>query len=178
MERNVPVAPVATAEQAPARELPARVQEALGELVGAAQDGLLALSVGVGLGVLAELMEEELDEVVGPKGKHDSERVAHRHGHEAGSVTLGGRRLPVSRPRARSADGEAESCRSPPTRTSPIAIRSPRSCSSGCWPASRRGALRAWASPSASGSSKRPVRRRSRRSRASSSRAPARPLGS
>ena len=108
MERNVPVAPVATAEQAPARELPARVQEALGELVGAAQDGLLALSVGVGLGVLAELMEEELDEVVGPKGKHDSERVAHRHGHEAGSVTLGGRRLPVSRPRARSADGEAE----------------------------------------------------------------------
>jgi putative transposase len=108
VERNVPVAPVATAEQAPARELPARVQEALGELVGAAQDGLLALSVGVGLGVLAELMEEELDEVVGPKGKHDSERVAHRHGHEAGSVTLGGRRLPVSRPRARSADGEAE----------------------------------------------------------------------
>ncbi len=46
-----------------------RVQEALGELVGAAREGLLALSVGVGLGVLAELMEEEVDEVVGPKGK-------------------------------------------------------------------------------------------------------------
>lgn len=43
----------------------ARVQEALGELVGAAKEGLLALSVGVGLGVLAELMEEEVDEVIG-----------------------------------------------------------------------------------------------------------------
>ena len=47
--------------------LPLRVQEALGELVGAAKEGLLALSVGVGLGVLAELMEEEVEEVVGPK---------------------------------------------------------------------------------------------------------------
>ena len=107
MEGNVSVAQVATAE-ARASELPARVQEALGELVGAAQEGLLALSVGVGLGVLHELMEEEVDEVVGPKGRHDPERVAVRHGHEAGEVTLGGRRVPVSRPRARTADGERE----------------------------------------------------------------------
>jgi hypothetical protein len=41
----------------PEEELPARVQEALGELVSVAREGLLALSVGVGLGVLAELME-------------------------------------------------------------------------------------------------------------------------
>jgi putative transposase len=88
--------------------LPGRVQGALGELVGAAKEGLLALSVGVGLGVMAELMEEELDEVVGPKGKHDSERTAVRHCHEAGEVTLGGRRVAVERPRARTADGESE----------------------------------------------------------------------
>jgi hypothetical protein len=50
--------------------LPERIQEALGRLVGAAKGGLLALSVGVGLGVLAELMEEEVDDVVGPKGRH------------------------------------------------------------------------------------------------------------
>jgi hypothetical protein len=68
--------------------LPPRVQEALGDLVSSAKEGLLALSVGVGLGVLAELMEEEVDEVVGPKGKHDPERTAVRHGHEAGEVTL------------------------------------------------------------------------------------------
>jgi transposase-like protein len=88
--------------------LPPRVQEALGELVGSAREGLLALSVGVGLGVLAELMEEEVVDVVGVKGKHDPERTAVRHGHEAGEVTLGGRRLAVERPRIRSADGRSE----------------------------------------------------------------------
>jgi putative transposase len=93
---------------ADAAVLPARVQEALGELVGAAREGLLALSVGVGLGVLTELMEEEVDEVVGPKGKHDPYRGAVRHGHDAGEVTLGGRRVAVERPRVRSADGESE----------------------------------------------------------------------
>jgi putative transposase len=71
--------------------LPDRVQEALGELVEAAKEGLLALSVGVGLGVLAELMEEEVEEVAGPKGEHDPGRIAVRHGHESGEVTLGGR---------------------------------------------------------------------------------------
>jgi hypothetical protein len=44
--------------------------------VGAAREGLLALSVGVGLGVVHELMEAEVTEVVGPKGKHDPERTA------------------------------------------------------------------------------------------------------
>ena len=89
-------------------ELPASVREALGELAGAAKEGLLALSVGVGLGVLHELMESEVDEVVGPRGRHDRDRVAVRHGHEAGEVTLGGRRVPVSRPRVRTADGASE----------------------------------------------------------------------
>src|SRR5215210_4004397 len=46
--------------------LPERVQEALGELAGAAKEGLLALSVGVGLGVLAELMAEESRRSSGP----------------------------------------------------------------------------------------------------------------
>jgi putative transposase len=99
---------VGSAEQARELALPANVQEALGELVHSAKEGLLALSVGVGLGVLAEMMEAELDEVVGPKGKHNPERTAVRHGQEDGEVTLGGRRVAVKRPRARSADGESE----------------------------------------------------------------------
>ncbi len=77
-------------------------------LAGAAKEGLLALSVGAGLGVLHEVMAGEVDELAGPKGKHDPEGQAVRHGHENGSVTLGGRRVPVSRPRVRSADGRAE----------------------------------------------------------------------
>jgi hypothetical protein len=60
---------VVTAPEAAGEPFPARVQEALGQLVGAAKEGLLALSVGVGLGVLDELMSEEVEEVCGPRGK-------------------------------------------------------------------------------------------------------------
>ncbi len=101
---NVPVAQ-ATCDEA---VLPERVQKALGQLVRAANEGLLALSVGVGLGVLEELMAEEVDDVVGPKGKWNAERSMVRHGHEAGEVALGGRRVEVRRPRVRTADGESE----------------------------------------------------------------------
>ncbi len=92
----------------PQRVLLPSVQDALGELAGAAKDGLLALSVGVGLGVLSEMMEVELDEVVGSKHANNAQRTAVRHGYEDGEVTLGGRRVAVRRPRARSADDEHE----------------------------------------------------------------------
>ena len=46
--------------------------------------------------------------MVGPKGKHDPDRTAVRHGHEDGSMTLGGRRVGVRRPRVRSADAGRE----------------------------------------------------------------------
>jgi len=99
---------VVTTLEAAESPLPPQIQEALGELVGAAREGLLALSVGVGLGVVHELMELEVGEVVGPKGKHNPDRAAKRHGHETGSMTLGGRRVKVRRPRMRTADDEHE----------------------------------------------------------------------
>jgi putative transposase len=42
---------------------------------------------------MAELMEEEVIDAVGPKGKHDPDRTAVHDGHEAGEVTRGGRRV-------------------------------------------------------------------------------------
>jgi transposase-like protein len=99
---------VVTTAEASELLLPAEIQEALGELVGAAREGLLALSVGLGLTVVHQLMESEVDEVVGPKYKHNRDRVAKRHGHERGSMTLGGRRVEVSRPRMRTVDDEHE----------------------------------------------------------------------
>src|SRR3954466_15157869 len=99
---TVPAAPVALGEER-VDDLPERVREALGELAGAAKEGLLALSVGVGLGVLHELMAAEVEEVVGPKGRHDPDRSAGRHGHDAGEVTRGGGgRCAPAMPRARS----------------------------------------------------------------------------
>jgi hypothetical protein len=38
-----------------------------------------------------ELLEEEVVEIVGPKGKHIPERTAVRHEHEVGEVTPDGR---------------------------------------------------------------------------------------
>jgi putative transposase len=64
--------------------------------------------VGAGLQVMAALMEADVTAVCGPKGKHNPDRTATRHGTERGSVTLGGRRVPVTRPRVRAADGTGE----------------------------------------------------------------------
>jgi len=106
--QKVSASKVATALEDSESPLPAQMREALGELVGAAREGLLALSVGVGLGVVHELMELEVTDVVGPKGKRNPDRTAMRHGHEDGSMTLGGRRVPVRRPRIRTADDAHE----------------------------------------------------------------------
>ena len=88
--------------------LPEHVQLSLLEIAGAAREGLMAFAVGAGLAVLHECMEHEVDRVVGPKGRHDADRTTKRHGHAGGEVTLGGRRVPISRPRVRTADDTAE----------------------------------------------------------------------
>lgn len=106
--RTVTTEQVATNGEARGEQLPDHIKETLGELACAAKEGFMSLSVGVGLGVLSELMDAEVEEVVGPRGRHDSERAAKRHGSEQSSVTLGARRVAVSRPRVRSADDAHE----------------------------------------------------------------------
>jgi putative transposase len=88
--------------------VPDEVTVALAEIAESAKEGLLALAVGAGLQVMQTLMEESVVALAGSKSKHDPDRVAVRHGHEQGSVTLGGRRVPVQRPRVRAADGSGE----------------------------------------------------------------------
>jgi transposase-like protein len=69
------------------------------------REGLLAASVAIGLEVMGELMEAEVTDAAGPKGKHNKDdRTAYRHGGEDGTVVLGGRKLAVRRPRARTVD--------------------------------------------------------------------------
>ena len=106
--QTVPTTKVVTAREAVEEPLPPRIQEALGQLVGAAKEGLLALSVSVGLGVLSEMMAEEVEDVCGPKHKHNPDRTAYRHGTDDGTVTLGGRRVEIERPRMRTMDGDQE----------------------------------------------------------------------
>jgi putative transposase len=88
--------------------LPEQVTVGVAELASAAREGLLALAVGTGIGVLGELLAADVDRLVGPKGRHNPDRAAVRHGTQPGRLTLGGRRVGVNRPRVRTADGARE----------------------------------------------------------------------
>ena len=104
--RTVPIVRLAeTTDAAVLPDLPEEIVLALTDIAGAAREGLLAMSVAAGMAVMRALFEAEIAEVVGPKGKHDPNRAAVRHGGGRGSVTLGGRRVSVDRPRARTCDG-------------------------------------------------------------------------
>src|SRR3954465_13513166 len=79
------------------------------EIAADVREGLLAIAVGAGLQVMAAMMAADVESLCGPKSRHDPDRTATRHGSEAGSITLGGRRLPVRRPRVRAVDGTGTS---------------------------------------------------------------------
>jgi hypothetical protein len=87
-------------------EIPDRVSVELASLAGKARQGLLAFAVGVGLQVFHTLLEEDVAHIAGPKDHHDPVgRVAYRRGDQESSVTLGGRKVAVTRPRVRGVAG-------------------------------------------------------------------------
>jgi putative transposase len=87
---------------------PEVVSVAMHEIAADVGEGLLAIAVGAGLQVMAAMMAADVEALCGPRGRHDPDRIATRHGSEAGSVSLGGRRLGVRRPRVRASDGSGE----------------------------------------------------------------------
>jgi putative transposase len=88
--------------------VPEQVIVSMAEIAESAKEGLLALAVGTGLQVMAAMFAEDTERLCGPQGRHNPDRAGYRHGSEAGSVTLGGRRVPVTRPRVRATDGSGE----------------------------------------------------------------------
>ena len=88
--------------------VPEQVIVSMAEIAESAKEGLLALAVGTGLQVMAAMFAEDAERLCGPEGRHNSGRAGYRHGSEAGSVTLGGRRVAVTRPRVRAAGGSGE----------------------------------------------------------------------
>jgi putative transposase len=89
-----------------------RVVVSIAEIAGSVKEALLALAVGTGLQVMAAIFDEDAAVLSGPEGKHNLDRAGYRHGTEAGSVTLGGRRVPMKRPRVRAGRvrGAAPAC--------------------------------------------------------------------
>ena len=88
--------------------VPDTITVAMTNLADELREGLLALAVGTGLQVMDAILEESVTALCGPKGRHDPTRTATRHGHEDGSVALGGRKVPVRRPQVRATDGSGE----------------------------------------------------------------------
>ncbi len=88
--------------------VPEQVIVSMTEIAESAKEGLLALAVGTGMQVMAAMFSEDAERLCGPEGRHNPGRAGYRHGTEAGSVTLGGRRVPVTRPRVRAAGGSGE----------------------------------------------------------------------
>ena len=97
-----------TQELAAPIPVPTSVNVAMADIATTMRESLLAMAVSAGLAVMGSLMEESVTALCGPKGKHDPGRSAVRHGAEDGSVTLGGRRVGVRRPRVRATDGSGE----------------------------------------------------------------------
>ena len=67
--------------------------------------GLLRLSMELGLAVVAQLLEEDVEALAGPRGKHDANRTAYRHGTERTRVVMGGGKVSIEKPRVRGKDG-------------------------------------------------------------------------
>ena len=64
------------------------------------------LCIDAGQQVLFAMMEQDREDLCGPRWKRDPDRSAGRAGTTQSEVTLGGRRIKVPRPRVRSMEGE------------------------------------------------------------------------
>ena len=61
--------------------------------------------ISAGTAALAMVLERERTEIVGPRYAHLATRHAGRSGSAPGELVMGGRRVQVRRPRARTVDG-------------------------------------------------------------------------
>ena len=74
-----------------------------------ARCGLMELSMSLGLDVMRMMLEEDVTQYAGPKGKHNMKgRTGYRHGTDKTTVVMGGRKVRADRPRVRAIDGSGE----------------------------------------------------------------------
>jgi transposase-like protein len=73
---------------------------------GNIENSFFDLCFDAGSQVLAAMMEEDREDLCGPRWKRDPDRNAGRAGTTESEITLGGRRVPIRRPRVRTKDGQ------------------------------------------------------------------------
>jgi len=77
-----------------------KVKGMVGMVLLGAKEELQKELQGIGLVVMEAIMEMEITDVVGPKGRHAKRRAYYRGGSNPGSVVLDGQRVAVEVPRA------------------------------------------------------------------------------
>ena len=82
-------------------EIPLPLLGAFGNI----EQSFFDLCIDAGQQILASMMEQDREDLCGPRWKRDPERKAGRAGTTSSEVTLGGRRIAVPRPRVRSQEG-------------------------------------------------------------------------
>lgn len=78
------------------------------ELLALMQDSLESFAVKLGLLVAADILEDEVARLCGPRYERQAERTHTRYGRQQGTVTLAGQKLPIDRPRVRRTDRSGE----------------------------------------------------------------------
>ena len=106
--------------------VPDVVNVAMNQIAADVREGLLAIAVGAGLQVMAAMMTCDVDALCGPRGRHDPDRTATRHGRRrrprppwcnSASTPLG-RGLQTTPQRRRPNRGRRRRKQSRPTRRS------------------------------------------------------------
>ncbi len=78
------------------------------ELLGLMQDSLESLALKPGMLVVSSLLEDEVTRLCGPRHERQPHRTHTRYGHQRGTATLSGQKIPIACPRVRRADGGGE----------------------------------------------------------------------
>ncbi len=105
--KKVPVVKITTPQAAAnVAGMPFEATVAMGDVASAMKEGLLAFASAAGLVVMRQMLDAELESIVGAKhAKIGEERVGNWHGTTTGQVVLGARKISVQRPRGRLVDG-------------------------------------------------------------------------
>ena len=74
----------------------------------AVKDRFGSFCTAVGIQALMKLMDRDVEDMAGPKGRHNPNRVAYRHGFQATTVPMGSQRIAITRPRVRSIESDQE----------------------------------------------------------------------
>ena len=80
----------------------------LSDLQEAVKGRFASFCTAVGIQALMTMMNQDVEAIAGPKGRHDPNRTAYRHGLQATTIPMGNQRLTIERPRARSIDTNRE----------------------------------------------------------------------